>query len=1395
MKSQLVLLIFVSSIVTNYVNLETQYVTEEIIEIDYPDCGPSYLSANVKNAFLKKINTKDYIDSDLYKLKKWVLMIDKNHCHQTLESLFDLSRAESYHSVKSIEGSWVLNFQSGDVAYSVLNEWEESGKLWGFYPERNSINELRYQPNDPFYEKQWYLENSGQNGGISGIDINPQNAWDDYTGDGIFIGVIDDGVDYNNPDLSSNFLNSLSEDYCDDDANVMPSDSDGDGEVDWHGTAVAGIVSAEGNNSLGIAGVSYNSNLIGIRLIADDCSTESTSDEAEADALNHELDVIDIYTNSWGPADDGNILGEIGPNALKALEDGTSLGREGLGSVYVWAAGNGQQSGDNSNKDAYANSRYTIAVGATNWKGEMTDYSEFGSNVMLVAPSHNNDTWEDPAIFSTDISGTEGHNSTDYLDDMGGTSASTPMVSGVIALMLEANPDLTWRDVQHILVRTSNKIDSTNEGWFTTYEGRDFNHAYGYGLVDASSAVNLAENWANATVDVNLTEVSVNTGNIDVNEFIFDGNDIGRTSEFFVRESIDIETVEVEVNISHPFRGDLNLFLESPNGIVSELVRQSNDNGQDYHNWTFTSVVHWDENSFGLWKLKVNDTVDSSLGSWKDWNMTFYGHPSEDTDGDNLTNFAESVLGTGYNYPDWDEDGLLDGEEYYGWSDLLGNFHLTDLKDSDSDNDGINDWLEGKEDNITFSITDPNDNDTDNDGLLDGCEIYGLDDCENYVTHPLKIDTDDDGITDFNEIFANLMEPARHTSNPTKPDTDNDGMPDLYELENGFDPNIQVDGLEDSDCDGVQVQREEPSPGIFVCSLLNENSKRFTNIQEYLLGTDPNNSDSDSDSLPDGWEYYFGLNPLEIDSHLDLDNDTIPNIYEYDNFQIDTNIFSPINSELRAYWKFDTNDQLFALDSGINGFMAFMTNVNGGDTKPIKSSAKFSGGIYCSEDTSHLTVDSLQDTKFTEYTVQTWVKLTNYTNFGTIVGTSTDGRTWLGIDSEGFIQFKVFSGNKLYATPAVNESKALLDVWYHIAATYSETDNSLRLYVNGTLTSNETISSSHSIKTAGNKNYICRGQDGDYLNGTVDNIAIWGRAFTEDEIRYFYERPLGINNYFNFRVDDGIRYTNPNSTDTDEDGLSDREEFYIGLDGYLTDPTNKDTDGDGLDDYFEWFILGTNPTTDDTDSDNFTDDIDVFPFDPTEWIDTDGDGVGDNADFFPLDVNSSKDSDLDGIADNYEDLDGNSLVNNDETNPLDPDTDGDGYCDGSINVTVEEVQVCIANDLFPTDAENWLDTDGDGYGDNSDACPEDSRDWLDTDGDGFCDNSDAFSENPNEWRDSDSDGYGDNSDKYPNDATRYTDPVQKVEKKDPIGEGTLDLALPYIILIGIVYFVFKFFRK
>ena len=820
MKSQFVLLLFVTSIVANHVDLEPYHSDGVVIEIEDNVCGPHSFSNNVKAAFLKEIN-RNYLTSELYELKDWIIILNDDFCSEDLANLFDLSSLDKYNSMRLVNGGWLINFHSGELAYSVLSDWEKTGKLWGFYPDMSGKKILKYDPNDFFYVSgdQWYLDNYGQNGGSSGIDINPQSAWDSYDGNGIHIGIIDDGLDYNNPDLSPNFVPSHSYDYCDNDADVLPIDSDNDGEIDWHGTAVAGIVSAKGNNSVGISGISYNSELVGIRLIAESCNSELSLDESEALALTHRLDDIDIYVNSWGPSDDGNILGHIGPNAISALEQGVSEGRDGLGSVYVWAAGNGHQNGDNSNKDAYANSRFTVAVGAVNWKGERTEFSESGSNVMLVAPSHNSSNWVDPAIYSTDISGTDGHNETDYLGDMGGTSASAPMVAGVIGLMLEAEPDLTWRDIQHILVRTSKKIDHSDDGWFKTYEGRDFNHNYGYGLVDASSAVNLAKNWKNITSEIDFADMSYNAGKVEVNQFIFDGNDLGRNSEIFVNRSMNIETVEVKVNISHAYRGDLNIFLESPNGVVSELVRQSNDNNDNYDNWVFTSVAHWDENSFGLWKLKVNDTEPGTAGTWNDWNMTFYGYPEKDSDSDGLPDYAERIIGVQWNNPDWDNDGLLDGEEYYGWLDLQGNFHYTDLKDFDSDDDDVNDWYEGREDNITRSITDPNNNDTDGDGILDGCEIYGLDDCDNFVTNPLSADTDGDGISDYNEIFANSLVPSTYRSDPTKLDTDSDGMPDPYELANGFHPKIQADGSQDSDCDGVQVQVQGLD-----CILLNENS-------------------------------------------------------------------------------------------------------------------------------------------------------------------------------------------------------------------------------------------------------------------------------------------------------------------------------------------------------------------------------------------------------------------------------------------------------------------------------------------------------------------------------------------------------------------------------------------
>ena len=139
-----------------------------------------------------------------------------------------------------------------------------------------------------------------------------------------------------------------------------------------------------------------------------------------------------------------------------------------------------------------------------------------------------------------------------------------------------------------------------------------------------------------------------------------------------------------------------------------------------------------------------------------------------------------------------------------------------------------------------------------------------------YFTNPLSVDTDNDTLGDFNEIFAYLFNLSG--SDPTKLDSDNDTMPDPYELEKGFDPMVQTDALLDSDFDGFDRNFD----GFL------EQSEYYTNAMEYAMGTDPYNQDSDSDEMHDGWEYYWGLNPLIDDSQDDFDNDTLTNIYEYD---------------------------------------------------------------------------------------------------------------------------------------------------------------------------------------------------------------------------------------------------------------------------------------------------------------------------------------------------------------------------------------------------------------------------------------------------------------------------------------------------------------------------------
>ena len=151
------------------------------------------------------------------------------------------------------------------------------------------------------------------------------------------------------------------------------TDDPNPGTGDDHGTSCAGNAAATGNNGLGVSGTAPEATLVGLRLIAAVRHRRQGSRGHGLDA-----DIIQIKTNSWGPNDNGITLEGPGPLTLAALPTATTTGRGGKGTIFLWAGGNGGDVGDNSNYDGYANSIYTIAIGATDSAGSRAYYSEPG---------------------------------------------------------------------------------------------------------------------------------------------------------------------------------------------------------------------------------------------------------------------------------------------------------------------------------------------------------------------------------------------------------------------------------------------------------------------------------------------------------------------------------------------------------------------------------------------------------------------------------------------------------------------------------------------------------------------------------------------------------------------------------------------------------------------------------------------------------------------------------------------------------------------------------------------------------------------------------------------------------------------------------------------------------
>jgi subtilisin-like proprotein convertase family protein len=340
----------------------------------------------------------------------------------------------------------------------------------------------------------------------------------------------------------------------------------------------------------------------------------NVSDADEAEALSWKNDLIHLYSNSWGPSDDGSDLRDAGPLVKQALASGATTGRGGKGSIWLWAAGNGGDVQDNSNYDGYANSIYTISVAALNDTGVRSAYSEPGANLLICAPS-NDSTGSHRGITTTTTNG-------GYTHSFGGTSSATPLAAGVVALLLESNPNLGWRDVKEILLRTATKVHSAHADWVNNSAGYHFNHEYGAGLINAQAAVALASGWTN--LGPQTTHPTSQTG---LSVAIPDNSATGVTRTFNVPGAVAmrVEHATLRVTATHGRRGDLEITLTSPAGTASKLfVSHAGDSNLDL-DWIFSSVRHWGETAAGNWTMKIADRAGGTTGTLTSATLTLYG--------------------------------------------------------------------------------------------------------------------------------------------------------------------------------------------------------------------------------------------------------------------------------------------------------------------------------------------------------------------------------------------------------------------------------------------------------------------------------------------------------------------------------------------------------------------------------------------------------------------------------------------------------------------------------------------------------------------------------------------------------------------------------------------------
>ena len=401
--------------------------------------------------------------------------------------------------IAKYQGILYVNKTVGDVCYlkcRVTNSNEVLSLVKEISLDRNvlwcepdMVLEITSCNNNPYFPQQYYLYNTGQFGGVKGTDINVLPAWNLTSGNSsIKVAVIDSGVDLSHEDLVENLERGYT---IDNPTGYGAPQNWNSSDTKAHGTACAGIIGSV-NNDLGVVGVANGVKIVPVNIqplySKEDNPYGSSSTSKVAEAIIWAYNHADVLSCSWTYKEPVNVV-------MKAFKDALVKGRNGNGCVVVAAVGN-----DSLNNIKYpAALEGIIAVGGIDMSGERCEYSNRGKEISVVAPAN--------FIYTTDIMGSLGYSSSNYFPYFSGTSAACPQVSGVAALMLSANPNLTCFKVKELMQISAR--DLGEKGW---------DESYGYGLVDAYKSVMYA--LSEQSMGISGPNVIENSGTYTVSNLI-----------------------------------------------------------------------------------------------------------------------------------------------------------------------------------------------------------------------------------------------------------------------------------------------------------------------------------------------------------------------------------------------------------------------------------------------------------------------------------------------------------------------------------------------------------------------------------------------------------------------------------------------------------------------------------------------------------------------------------------------------------------------------------------------------------------------------------------------------------------------------------------------------------